>query len=152
VELLLTFLYHCLPYQGQKPTPEEADRYGKAQRFYQAIGRLPRYEVRLGRLAYRGQDAGGKPIFQQKRVDLLLGLDFALLAGKHQIQHAAILSGDSDLIPAVTAAKQEGVCVWLIHGPVRSRIDGKATYARELWDETDERIELTQTLIDTAVR
>ncbi len=66
--------------------------------------------------------------------------------------HAAILSGDSDLLPAVETAKQEGVCVWLIHGPVRSRVDGTATYARELWDAVDERIELTQTFMDGVAR
>jgi len=152
VELLRTLYYHCLPYQGAKPTPEEAKRYGQARGFMDALGRLPRYEVRLGRLAYRGHDSSGQPIFQQKRVDMLLGLDVALLAGKQQISHAAILSGDSDLLPAVETAKQEGVCVWLIHGPVRSRVDGTATYARELWDAVDERIELTQTFMDGVAR
>jgi uncharacterized LabA/DUF88 family protein len=101
---------------------------------------------------YRGNNASGQPIFQQKRVDLLLGLDFALLAGKHQIGHAAILSGDSDLIPAVEVAKVEGVCVWLFHGPTQSKVSGTPTYARELWDVADERIELTQSFIDGCAR
>ena len=152
VELLRTLYYHCLPYQGANPTPDEAKRYGSAVAFMNALSRIPRFEVRLGRLAYRGLDGNGNPIFQQKRVDLLLGLDFALLAGKHQITPAALLSGDSDLIPAVEAAKQEGVCVWLVHGPAHSKVDGKSTFARELWDVVDERIELTQAFMDTVKR
>ena len=152
VELLRTLYYHCLPYQSAHPTPDEAKRYGQARAFMNALGRLPRFEVRLGRLAHRGFDANGKPILQQKRVDLLLGLDFALLAGKHQISHAVVLSGDSDLLPAVEAAKQEGVCVWLVHGPERSRVDGKSTYARELWDAVDERVEITQVFMDGVAR
>jgi uncharacterized LabA/DUF88 family protein len=152
VELLRTLFYHCPPYQSSTPTPEEAARYGQAQKFFQMLGRLPRYETRLGRLAFRGLDRNGKPIFQQKRVDLLLGLDFAILAGKHQIQHAAVLSGDSDLIPAVEVAKQEGVCTWLVHGPARSKSDGSSTYARELWEAVDERIELTQAFMTGIAR
>lgn len=147
VELLRTLYYHCLPYQSAQPTPEQAKRFGQARAFMDALARLPRYEVRLGRLAYRGTNAKGQPIFQQKRVDLLLGLDFALLAGKHQIGHAVVLSGDSDLVPAVEVAKQEGVCVWLVHGPRRSK-----TYARELWDAVDERIELTAALMSSVAR
>jgi uncharacterized LabA/DUF88 family protein len=53
-----------------------------------------------------------------------------------------MVSGDSDLIPAVVAAKLEGVCVWLLHGPSSSKVNGKPTFARELWDACDERIEL----------
>lgn len=146
IDLLRTFYYNCAPYQSNPPTAEEADRFGKARAFYSALGRLPRYQVREGRLAYRGMDASGKPIFQQKRVDLLLGLDFALLAGKQQISHAALLSGDSDLIPAVTVAKQEGVSVWLVHGPRRT------TYAQELWDAVDERLELDQDFMNRVRR
>jgi len=145
VDLLRTLYYDCLPYQSPKPTPSESERFGKARKFYDALGRLSRFEVRLGRLAYHGNDAQGRPIFQQKRVDLLLGLDFALLAGKHQIGHAAIVSGDADLIPAVEVAKQEGVCVWLFHGPAGS-------YARELWEVVDERFELTQAFMTSCAR
>jgi uncharacterized LabA/DUF88 family protein len=151
VDLLRTFYYHCPPYQSNPPTEDEARRFGQARSFYQALGRLPKFEVRQGRLAYRGLDAEGKPIFQQKRVDLLLGLDFALLAGKQQISHAAIFSGDSDLIPAINVAKQEGVVVWLVHGPRRSK-QGKPTYAQELWLAADERLEITQAFMDAVAR
>ena len=34
--------------------------------------------------------------FSRKRVDLMIGLDFALLSAKHQITHAAVVTGDSD--------------------------------------------------------
>ena len=79
-------------------------------------------------------DGGGKPIFQQKRVDLMIGLDMALLAAtNHQVTHLALLSGDSDLLPAVEAAKQEGVVVWLVHGPSH-------TYANDLWTAADNRM------------
>ena len=66
---------------------------------------------------YRGTDAQGRPIFQQKRVDLMIGLDIAGLAAKKRITHAAVFSGDSDLLPAVEEAQREGIAVWLVHDP-----------------------------------
>ena len=94
-------------------------------------------------MKFRGIDKlSGEPIFQQKKVDLLLGLDFALLSGKRAIAHAVIVAGDSDLLPACETAKEEGILVWLFHGPAKSCKDGCPTYALELWDEADERYEM----------
>jgi uncharacterized LabA/DUF88 family protein len=152
VDLLRTYYYHCLPYQSNPPTEEEARRYGSRHRLFAALRRLERFAVREGRLVFRGLDAQGKPIFQQKGIDLLLGLDFALLSGKRQITHAAVVSGDSDLIPAFEVARREGISVWLFHGPQRSRLTGSSTYAEELWLAADERFGLDQTFMDRVAR
>jgi uncharacterized LabA/DUF88 family protein len=141
VDLLRTYYYDCLPYQSNPATEEEKLRLGRKEKRFNALRNLDSYVVREGRLMYRGLDEHGKPIFQQKRVDLLLGLDFALLSGKKQITHAAIVSGDSDLIPAVEVAQQEGISTWLFHGPHLS-------YARELWTVSDRRFEMTQGFMD----
>lgn len=131
LDLLRTYYYHCLPYQGNPPTSDESRRFAQKRKFFDALNRLERFVVREGRLAYEGLDASGKPIFRQKRTDLLLGLDFALLSGKNQITHAAVVAGDSDLLPAFNVARQEGISVWLFHGPRRSK-RGDSTYAEEL--------------------
>ncbi len=133
LDLLRTYFYDCLPYQSSTPTEDEERRFSSKKRFFYALQRLPRYKVREGRLMHRGIDAQGKPIFQQKRVDLMVGLDIASLAAKRQINHAAVISGDGDLMPAVEAAQHEGVLVWLVHGP-------QLTYAEELWDLADDRL------------
>lgn len=117
VDLLRTLYYHCLPYQSNPPTTDETFRFRQKRKFFDALRYLPRFAIREGRLILKGYNANGKPIFQQKRVDLLLGLDFALLSGKRQITHAAVVSGDSDLLPAFNVAKEEGIAVWLFHGP-----------------------------------
>jgi len=97
--------------------------------------------VRLGILAKReGHD--GKPRFEQKRVDILLGVDLVQLAAKTQIQQAILLAGDSDFIPAVTAAKSEGVLVRLYHG---------ARPHTDLWQEVDDRVRIDQDLIDSVL-
>ena len=139
VDILRSYYYDCPPYQSSTPTDDEKTRFSRAQSFFRAIDRMPRYEVRLGRLAFRGLDEKKKPIFQQKRVDIMLGVDLALLAGKNQITHAAILAGDSDFIPAIIAAKSEGVLVRMYHGK---------SYHKDLWDCVDERIPVTKAFID----
>ena len=93
-EIVRAYYYHCLPYQDTHPTPEQSERFSKMQRFFRALQRTSRFEVRQGRLAYRGLDDKGDPIFEQKRTDLLLGIDLVLLATKHSIDEAFIIAGD----------------------------------------------------------
>lgn len=151
VDLLRTYYYHCLPYQSSPPTSDERARFSRMRSFLNALRRLERFTIREGRLAFRGMDSLGRPIFQQKRTDLLLGLDFALLSAKKQITHAAIVTGDSDLLPAMVVAQQEGIAAWLVHGP-RVNSKGDSTYAEELWEAADERMELTLGLMNSVAR
>jgi uncharacterized LabA/DUF88 family protein len=144
VDLFRAFYYHCPPYQSNPPTAEESQRYAGFRSFQNALERLPRFDVRLGHLQVQGHRADGSPIFGQKQVDLLLGLDIALLSGKGQITHAALVAGDSDLVPAIRVAKQEGVATWLFHGPSRARDDGASTYSQELWQIADDRSEMDE--------
>ena len=142
-ELLRAHYYHCLPYQSNPPTEEERTRYAARHRFVTALSFLPRFEVRLGQLAYRGLDSQGEPIFQQKRVDCMVGVDMALLAGKGKITNAAIFTGDSDIIPAIESVKREGVLVTLWHGS----FSVNTRPSRELYEIADERKELTAELV-----
>lgn len=116
LDLIRSYYYDCLPYQSARPTAEEEDRLMKKSRFFNGLRGLPNYALREGRLRLQGVDRRGVPMYQQKRVDLMMGLDIARLAAKGQVTHTALLSGDSDLIPAVEAAQQEAVIVWLVHG------------------------------------
>lgn len=138
-DILRTYYYDCLPYQSPTPTKEENERFGKKQRFFAALEKNPRFQVRQGRLELRGRDGNGNPIFEQKRVDILLGVDLVLLAAKHQITDAAILAGDSDFLPAIEIAKMEGVVIHLFHG--------KAPH-RDVVAACDERIRIEQPFID----
>lgn len=143
IDLLRTYYYHCLPYQSSPPTQAESDRFGRMRSFISSLERLPRFQVRLGRLAFRGNTSDGSPIYEQKRVDMLLGVDLALLSARQQITHAALVAGDSDSLPAVDAAKPEGVLLWLFHG---------ANPHNELWESVDERTAMTQGLVQAVLR
>ncbi|HEY2955546.1 MAG TPA: NYN domain-containing protein [Candidatus Eisenbacteria bacterium] len=86
----------------------------------------------------------GQPIFVQKRVDNMVGVDMAMLAGKGKITSLALLSGDSDFIPSIEAVKREGVIVTLWHG---RRGQEETAPSRELYDLCDERRELSPELL-----
>lgn len=142
-ELLRAYYYHCLPYQSNPPTEEERQRYAAKHRFVTALAHLPRFEVRLGRLQFKGISNTGERIFVQKRIDNMIGVDMALLAGKHVITNVALLTGDSDYIPSVEAVKREGVLVTLWHGS--NSHDTRPS--RELVEICDERKELTPEIV-----
>ncbi len=147
-ELMRCYYYHCLPYRGNPPTQEERERYSSMHKFTKKLRFLPRFEVRLGRLAKQGEDRDGKPIFVQKRVDCMVGVDMALIAAKGKITDVALLSGDSDVIPAVEAVKHESVLVTLWHGSLW----GRACPSRDLLETCDERKQITADLIERIAR
>ncbi|MCY0888364.1 MAG: NYN domain-containing protein [Alicyclobacillaceae bacterium] len=111
--LLRVYYYNCLPYQSQTPTEVEKNLVSSKQRFFAAVSKLPYFTVREGKLAYRGHDREGRPILEQKRVDVMLATDLVMHSTKHLISYAILLAGDSDFIPAVEIAKNEGVNVHL---------------------------------------
>ena len=72
-----------------------------------------------------------------------MGVDLVLLAAKHQISDAAILAGDSDFLPAIDAAKPEGVVIHLftVNIPI-------TTSCRDLMNYT----RISQAFIDSILR
>ena len=146
--LLRAYYYHCMPYRSDPPTTDEERRYASKRRFIDALSYIPRFQVRLGHLNFQGLTARGQPIFQQKRVDMMLGVDMALLAVKQRVDRMALLTGDSDTIPAVEAVKPEGIVVTLWHGPLK----GRSSPSRDLYQIVDERIEIDQATIDAVTR
>lgn len=139
-ELYRTYYYHCLPYQSNPPTQDEARRFSRTQKFFYSIDKLNRFQVKQGKLAYRGLTQDGRPIFEQKRVDILLGTDLVLLAAKQHISEAVIIAGDSDFLPAVEIAKTEGVLIRLYSHP--------ESVHTELWNAADERFDMDKKLMN----
>ena len=139
-EILRTYYYHCAPYQSDPPTDAERARYSDWLRYYHRINALPRFSFRLGRLEIRGRNRDGSPRFQQKRVDVLLSVDLVQHSAKGLISRAILVAGDSDFVPAISVAKNEGIIVTLFHG--QSCHD-------DLRQAADESFRINQTLIDS---
>ena len=53
------------------------------------------------------------PDLQQKGVDLRIGLDIARLSLRGLVDVLAVVTGDSDMVPAFKFARREGIRVYL---------------------------------------
>ena len=145
-EILRTYYYNCAPHQSNPPTTDEVNRKANADKFFAALCKLPRFEVRLGRLAKRSCDNCGKSFFQQKRADLMLCVDLVSLSAKQQISTAILITGDSDFMPAVISAKDSGVLVHLYHGGLANPPH------QDLFNLCDERTQIDRALVDRLKR
>lgn len=139
-QFLRTYYYDCLPYQSGSPTQKERDMFAGKQSFFDALDYLPFFTVKQGRLAFRGYERNGKPILQQKEVDVLLAVDLVKLSMRKTISQAILIAGDSDFLPAVKVAQEEGVQITLVHG------DWDHTHT-DLIRQVDHRIQISQDII-----
>lgn len=115
IALIRAYYYHCLPFQSSNPSLEESEKFSQAQKFFRKLNRLNNFSVREGKLAFRGFDDEGRPIYEQKRVDVYLATDLVMHSTKRIITHASLLTGDSDFLPAIEIAKSEGVHLTLFY-------------------------------------
>jgi len=134
MERLRTYYYHCMPFQSVTPTPEERKRFAAMDKFIFNLKKLPRFQFRQGKLQKIGTE------FKQKRVDIWMAVDLVRMSSNRQIEKALLVAGDSDLVPAIEAARDEGVVVVLFYSP-NSRHD-------ELLQACDERYEIGRDLIE----
>jgi uncharacterized LabA/DUF88 family protein len=131
-ERLRTYYYNCMPYQSSPPTEDERRRFASMDKFVYTLRKLPRFEVKLGRLGCVGGE------FIQKRVDIALAVDLVRLSCGRMIQKAVIVTGDSDFLPAIEATKEAGVLVTLyysqssIHDELLSAVDESEVISQDL--------------------
>ena len=112
LDLMRCYFYYCPPWMSHTPTDVEKRRMASHEQFVATLQDIDRWQVRLGKLEKRRD--GDREVFAQKRVDVQLSVDLARHTAAGHIQHAVILAGDSDFIPAIAAAKESGatVSVW----------------------------------------
>ena len=71
---------------------------------------------RLGQLRFQGWDKKDsnywRPRIKQKGVDMRIGLDIASVTTKKLCTKLVLISGDTDMIPAMKTARKEGVHVY----------------------------------------
>ena len=133
--LLRVYYYTSPPYQSSSPTDDEKQRYKSFQRFVHFLENQESFEVRLGRLEKRGAS------YNQKMVDVLMSIDLVELSAKETIDTAIVVAGDSDFVPAIQKAKNNGTKVILA---CSSDID---EYHLELWKVADMRIRIDESMM-----
>ncbi|MBU3678186.1 MAG: NYN domain-containing protein [Candidatus Kapabacteria bacterium] len=81
---------------------------------------MEQMDVRVGKLRFRGWqeiDEKQQPIFQQKGVDMMIGLDVALIATRGIADVIVLVTADTDFVEPLRLARSEGVitCLCCLH-------------------------------------
>lgn len=149
-ETLLRVLYYdCAPYSGSVnlPVSGQAFEFRGSDDWLKTLAAKPMFAVRLGSLKFRGfvpkkvpitqvplVDDHFRPRFEQKGVDMRIGLDIANHAAHRSVDRIILITGDTDCLPAMKLARTAGLEVILIQFP-------KQRFAREmLWHSDTQRV------------
>jgi uncharacterized LabA/DUF88 family protein len=136
-EYRLRVLYYDAPqFRGsaQLPVSGEWKRFQPTDTLIQDLAKLERFACRQGSLGFRGwkpkaipiagaglTDDDFKPVFEQKGVDMRVGLDIAMFAERRSVERIILVSGDTDMIPAMKHARKAGLEIGLIQLPAPAR-------------------------------
>lgn len=105
--LVRTYYYTCA-----LPPDHDEDARKSQQRFFTALQRVPYTELRLGKLVRRDSECSQchhkRTGYQEKGVDMRIGVDMLASASKSLYDVAILVSGDGDLVEAVNAVKELG--------------------------------------------
>jgi uncharacterized LabA/DUF88 family protein len=134
-ELLRSLYYDCAPYQGQQNLPVSGliQTFADSGQWLKDLAKKDLMAVRLGVLKFRGYklkrtpvngvaaltDADFKPYFEQKGVDMRIGLDIAAYSALRNVDRIGLVTADTDCVPAMKHARKSGVQVVLIELPGR---------------------------------
>lgn len=126
--------YDCPQYRGKQrlPVSGETKQFTASDRWLTDLACRELFAVRRGTLAFRGwvprstpiEERGAltddhfRPNFEQKGVDMRIGLDIATISANGRIDRIVLLSGDTDLIPATKHARKANLEVVGIQLPI----------------------------------
>ena len=124
------FYYDCPPYTKKLKHPSSkksvnfpSEGFSKKQRqLLSDIVKKELFALRRGVLHFRGwvrvtspqSQEDFRPNFVQKGVDMRIGLDVATLSAKKVVDRIILVSGDTDMIPAMKHARIEGLQVGIV--------------------------------------
>ncbi|MBI1973711.1 NYN domain-containing protein [Candidatus Micrarchaeota archaeon] len=149
---LRAYYYDALPWISDKfPSSKDSDRRSSKQRMLDAVTYLKRFEVRQGkvqRTTVNCKKCGENDYkFNQKLVDVLLSVDLVRLAWSKQARYIVIVSGDSDFVPAVRAAKEAGAVTKVVYAKTEH-----AAIHDDLRKVCDERQQIDKPFLDSFKR
>jgi uncharacterized LabA/DUF88 family protein len=132
------------------------------------------FAVRRGVLKFRGykpravpigdrplRDADFAPDFEQKGVDMRIGLDMATFSERRSVDRITLITGDTDCVPAMKHARKAGLQVTIVKFPdatLPTELRWHADYRREVaWPAglatfAEHRAEMTRRAEDRAAR
>ena len=90
-------------YNATRIKEDNSQQYEAQQRFFDALRRLPYFDLRLGRLVRKGPST-----VIEKGIDVRIAVDMLQMAYKNIYDVAILVSGDADYVPAIEAVKDVG--------------------------------------------
>jgi uncharacterized LabA/DUF88 family protein len=125
--LFRIFYYDCDPFGGiiddrthtKKLDCSKSPIYLGKSKFLAELSKMDKFALRKGELSFAGwkQDLHNpqkwKPDFNQKGVDMKVGIDMASMAIKHVVDKMVLIAGDSDFVAPIKFVRREGVQVYL---------------------------------------
>ena len=145
-ELTRVLYYDCAPFSGTLKLPVSGTRktYKGDDAWLRDLASRDLFAVRLGVLKFRGfslkqtpldpaqvTDADFKANYEQKGVDMRIGLDIATLSSNRSVDRIILVSGDTDCVPAMKHARIAGLQVVLVELP-RQRTAAELTWHADL--------------------
>jgi len=131
-ECLRILYYDCAPFQGTAilPVSGASRTFTGSDRWLHEIAALDLFAVRRGVLKFRGfkrrskmatgvplRDSDFNPQFEQKGVDMRIGLDIAAYSSEHLAKRIILVTNDTDCVPAMKFARKAGLQTVLIQVP-----------------------------------
>lgn len=131
--LFRIFYYDSPQYRGKATLPVSGKQtsFTSNDQWLTDLAKLERFAVRRGRIGFRGwqpknlpvmpttplTDADFKPQFEQKGVDMRIGLDIASFCDRKSVDRIVLVSGDTDMVAAMKHARKAGLEVVLCQLP-----------------------------------
>jgi uncharacterized LabA/DUF88 family protein len=118
--------YDCPQYRGKHtlPVSGEAMVFRSSDKWLDELASRDLFAIRRGNLVFRGwvprnvpvtgralTDDDFRPNFEQKGVDMRVGLDIASMADQRIVERIVLVSADTDMIPAMKHARKAGLHV-----------------------------------------
>jgi uncharacterized LabA/DUF88 family protein len=127
-ECLRVLYYDCAPYQGTAilPVSGAVKKFSGSDQWLHDLAARDYFAVRRGILKFRGYarkrgnttnpptDEDFDPQFEQKGVDMRIGLDIAAYSSEHLAQRIILITNDTDCVPAMKFARKAGLQTVLI--------------------------------------
>ncbi len=99
--------------KNQKNVEKYINKYQVSNEFLDRIVLQDYVALRLGKLKYDGLKNNGYPVLVQKEVDMLFGLDISHISYMRLADKVMLFSKDTDIVPAMKAARINGLEVIL---------------------------------------
>lgn len=131
-QLLRILYYDCAPYKGKAKLPVSGaeHEFTGSDVWLRDLASRNLFAVRRGVLKFRGfkpkkipistatlSDSDFSPDFEQKGVDMRIGLDMANHAANKSVDRIILITGDTDCIPAMKHARISGLQIVLATMP-----------------------------------